>query len=44
MEPPTTNSFILEESSKLLCSASLSLAAFVGLLSVIGGDGLSDTP
>ena len=43
-EPPTTNSFILEESAKLLCSASLSLAAFVGLLSVIGEHGLSDTP
>ena len=37
-EPPTTNSAILEESAKLLCSASLSLAAFIGLLSVVNED------
>ena len=33
-EPQTTTSAIIEESAKLLCSASLSLAAFVGFLAV----------
>ena len=34
-EPPTTLSIILEESAKLLCSASLALTLFLGLCGVV---------
>ncbi len=42
-EPPTTYSFIFEESAKLFCSALIALGTFVGLVGIIENQGVSLT-